>query len=451
VSDTVQMPRLSDSMEEGKVLKWMKKAGDKVNRGEVIAEIETDKATMELESPFAGVLLEIQAEVGTSVPVGEPIAVIGDEDEAGDAEAATPSDAEPAPEPKAPAQEPPAEAAESDKPADEDAPHPQQAGASQPPVPGSSGVQQPSPRTQPAGGRVKASPLARKIAQEKNVDLNEIKGTGPGGRIMLGDVEGYLEAQGEASTPPGGVETGEETGVLERAPVEGGTTFPLSKMRRAIAKNMAQAKREAPHFYVRVAVETMAAEQLKDALSERYSDRRISWTAIILKAVALALREVPRLNATYLEVDDAPSVRVFNEVHLGVAVAVDEGLVEPVLRNAHIKPIPQIAKELSDLAKRTREGKLKGEELTGATFSVSNLGMAGVEEFAAVIPPGRAGILAVGNISEEVVVQRGQIQVVHRLRATLSADHRVVDGWGASEYLQAFKRYLEQPTLMLLD
>lgn len=425
----VKMPRLSDSMQDGKILRWLKRVGDRVERGEPLAEIETDKATLELDSPYSGYIAEILHSEGETVPVDAPLVVIVESEEELLFKGSSPppsSPSPPHPSPGFPFSSPPP--------------------SSPPPPP------QPFPITEsPATLRIKATPLARKIAQERGIDLSKIKGTGPGGRITLGDVEGYLEAIGQGSRAPG-----EGVDVIAPAPSPpliaetAAVTIPLSKMRRAVALSMSQSKREAPHFYVRIAVDMGSAIKMKEALSERYKDRRISWTAIFLRAIALALKEFPRLNSCYLEKDGVPSVRVYDTVNIGVAVAVDEGLVLPVLRNAEKKGIPDIALELQDLAERTRTGRLKTEELTGATFSLSNLGMVGVEEFAAVIPPGQAGILAVGKVTDEVVVREGQIQVVHRIRATLSADHRVVDGWGAAEFLQSFRRLLENPYLLLL-
>jgi pyruvate dehydrogenase E2 component (dihydrolipoamide acetyltransferase) len=428
---TIPMPRLSDSMQEGKILRWLKRVGDRVERGEPIAEIETDKATLELDSPYAGFIAEILHGEGEVVPVDTALVVIVDTEEELFFKGVAPPSPRPSP-PSPPSPPPPPPSSPSPLPATIPSPPPA-----------------PSPvSTEPSLLlRVKATPLARKLAQERGVDLSKIKGTGPGGRITLGDVEGYLEAIGAGSRPP----AEEEVKPAPSPPSSAtSTAIPLSKMRRAIASSMSQSKRETPHFYVRIAVDMGPANQLKSALSERYKDRRISWTAIFLRAIALTLKEFPRLNARYVEEKGVPAVEVFDTVNIGVAVAVDEGLVLPVLRHVEKKGIHEIALELQDLAERTRTGRLKAEELTGATFSLSNLGMAGVEEFAAVIPPGQAGILAIGRITDEVVVHQGQIQAVHRIRATLSADHRVVDGWGAAEFLQSFKKRLENPFLLLL-
>ena len=389
----VVMPKLSEAMESGKVIKWIKKEGDRVDGGEIIAEIETDKADIELESFGSGVLRKIVVPAGERAPVGGLIAVIADaaDDIAGllagapaPAAAAPPPPVSPAPPPRAVAPPPPL------------APRPIA------PAPA------PVPVAVP-GGRVKASPLAKKIAARSGVDLRLVQGSGPGGRIVRRDVEAALTAV--PSPAP------------QAIPVTPGVEYqdvPLSSIRAAIARRMPLAKAPVPHFYVTVEIAMDRAWELREALNALEGQPKISVTDMIVKACVLALTRHPEVNASF----QGESIRVNYRVHMGLAVALDEGLITPVLRNCEAKSLAQIAVESRDLIERARSRKLRVPELSGATFSVSNLGMFDVDEFSAIINPPEGAILAVGAVKVVPVVEEGRIGMGRRMKVTLSCDHR---------------------------
>jgi len=418
----VVMPKLSDAMETGKLLKWLKQEGDRVEGGEILAEIETDKADIELEAFGSGVLRKILVAPGTAVPVGATIAVIADpsEDITGflgpPAEGPVPQGGPRAGEKATAARREPALALT--------------------PLQARADVVPPSP------GRVRASPLARKVAGASGVELTAITGSGPGGRIVRRDVEAYLALGGRpapAARPavlrPAAVAAGPE--VEERS---------LSSMRKAIARRMAESKATVPHFYLTVEVKMDRAGALREELNRLEGLPKVSVTDLILKAAALALRAHPEINASFA----GESIRVFNRVHLGIAVALADGLITPVLRECDAKSLTEIARAARDLTERARARKLRPQEIAGATFTVSNLGMYGIEEFGAIINPPEGAILAVGSVVEQPVVEGGQIQVGRRMRLTLSCDHRVMDGAMGARFLQTLTRLLEEP-LRLLD
>ncbi len=417
----VHMEALSPTMEEGQLVQWLKSEGDEVSSGDVLAEIETDKATMELVARGDGVLRRIFVQAGGTAPVGSVIAVIaaGDEDISGiegHAGGTATAVAEPPAKPVEKAAAPAAHA----KP------------AAQTPAP-------PAPPAAPAenGGRVKASPLARRLAEEMGVDISRVQGSGPGGRVVKRDIEAAKEAGVPAPSVAAWVPDGAEF-----------EDVPTSQMRKAIAKRLVQSIGPVPTFYLTIDVDmrrVMEARASINAMLEK-DGLKVSINDIVLKAVAGALRRHPECNAQWQET----YVRRFNAVHLGVAVAIDDGLITPVVRNAHAKGIAQIGAEVRELAGRAREKKLMPDEYTGATFSVSNLGMFGIHEFTAIINPPEAGILAVGGIEETPVVERGQVVVRPRMRVTMSCDHRVIDGAQGSRFLQTLRSMLEEPTAILL-
>ena len=413
----VHMEALSPTMEEGQLVRWLKSEGDAVTNGDVLAEIETDKATMELVARGEGVLRRIFLQAGGTAPVGAVIGVIGgaDEDISG-VEGVTGGAAAPAAEATEPvASVPP--------------PPPAPAAAPASPAPAAG---------QPEGGRVKASPLARRLADEMGVDLSHVSGSGPGGRVVKRDVEAARGA-GASAPPPA---TGWAPDAAEFEDV------PTSQMRKTIARRLVTSIGPVPTFYLTVDVDmgrVIEARQSINAMLER-SGTKVSINDIVLKAVAAALRQHPNCNAQWHD----GFIRRFNAVHLGVAVAVEDGLITPIVRNADRKGIVQIGNEVRELAGRAREKKLTPEEYTGATFSVSNLGMFGIHEFTAIINPPEAGILAVGGVEDTPVAVDGQVVVRPRMRITMSCDHRVIDGAQGSRFLQTLKGMLEEPTAILL-
>ncbi len=419
MAEVIEMPRLSDTMTEGVIAKWHKKVGDPIRPGDLLAEIETDKATMEFEAPIGGALLYIGAPEGKPIPIGAPIAIIGKPDEDISAlltKAAPSAPPEPLTSP-APAQPQP---------------------AATPPPPAETPISAPA---HPASGatvleaRLKASPLARSMAQKAGIDLHQVQGTGEGGRIIRRDVEAYLSRIMEtkpAVTPA----------QLASAPYQ---EVPLSQMRKTIARRLTASMQEAPHFYLTRSVSMEAAATWREKLNA-LSPHKISFNDLLIKAVAMALRKHPYLNAAWM----GDHIRLYQEIHVGFAVAVEEGLIVPVIRHADRKGLSEIAAETVLLAQKARERKLAPEEYTGSTFSISNLGMFGIEEFTAVINPPEVAILAVGAIQPAPVVKDGQIIVERRMRITLSCDHRVVDGATGAAFLETFTQLLEEPARLLL-
>jgi len=421
------MEALSPTMEEGQLVQWLKSEGDEVSHGDILAEIETDKATMELVARGDGVLRKIFVEAGGVAPVGSVIAVIagGDEDisgiegpsGAGTATAVADAPAEPAKQEAEPA-------AQASAPA-----QPAQSSKAPAPAPAASATGN--------GGRVKASPLARRLAEEMGVDLSRVEGSGPGGRVVKRDVEAAKAAGVPAPSVAAWVPDGAEY-----------EDVPTSQMRKTIAKRLVTSIGPVPTFYLTVDVDmtrVLEARESINAMLEK-DGLKVSINDIVLKAVAGALRRHPECNAQWHET----FVRRFNPVHLGVAVAIDDGLITPVVRDAHAKGIARIGAEVRELAGRARDKKLKPEEYTGATFSVSNLGMFGIHEFTAIINPPEAGILAVGGVEEMPVVVDGQVTVQPRMRITMSCDHRVIDGATGAQFLQTLRSMLEEPTAILL-
>jgi len=417
----VHMEALSPTMEEGQLVQWLKSEGDDIANGDILAEIETDKATMELVARGDGVLRKIFLDAGGTAAVGAVIGVIAaaDEDISGiegvsGGAAASPAAAEPAP---------------------EAAPAPPSAPAA-PPVASPA----PAPVAAPAqseGGRVKASPLARRLAEEAGVDLSRVAGSGPGGRVVKRDVEAAKEAGVAAPSAPTWTPTGAEY-----------DDVPTSQMRKTIAKRLVTSIGPVPTFYLTMDVDMGRVIEARKSINAMLAKDggKISINDIVLKATAAALRQHPNCNAQWHD----GFIRRFNAVHIGVAVAVDDGLITPIVRHAHMKGIVQIGAEVKELAGRAKEKKLMPEEYTGATFSVSNLGMFGIHEFTAIINPPEAAILAVGGIEETPVVVDGQVTVRPRMRITMSCDHRVIDGAQGSRFLQTLKGMLEEPTAILL-
>jgi pyruvate dehydrogenase E2 component (dihydrolipoamide acetyltransferase) len=448
----VVLAKLSPTMEEGTIVRWTKKEGDTVKTGDVLAEIETDKANMEMEALGPGVLRKVLVPAGGKAPVGTVIGVIADpgEDISGVVAAAGTVASPPAP-PAAPG----ASAAASPSPVT-----PEPAPRSAPPtgpevIAPPAGASLPSPAPPPVhaaaareGGRVKASPLARAMAARANIPLGTVSGSGPGGRIVRRDVEGYAQGQPAArpATPaPRPAVPAAAPSVLPFPSVAPGQEVPLSSMRKTIARRLSESKFTAPHFYVTVDVDMDAAVSLREQL-QRAENVKVSYNDLVVRASAKALSRFPSVNASWL----GDKIATHGEVHVGVAVAIPDGLITPVVRNADRKTVFQISGEVKDLAARAREKKLRPEEFTGSTFTVSNLGMYDVTEFTAIINPPESAILAVGAVQKVPVVALDRVSVGHRMKLTLSSDHRVVDGAMAAQFLAEVRRLLESPVSLLV-
>ena len=423
MAEIVRMPKLSDTMTEGVVAEWHKNVGDQVESGEVLAEIETDKATMEFESFQDGVLLHIGVDKGATAAVDSILAILGEagEDVSGllAAEAEAPAAAAPAPEPApAPAPAPaPVEAAPAPAPAPVAAPAPAVA-------PGAK-VAAPAPS---ANGKIKASPLAARLAAERGIDLGRVAGTGDGGRIVKRDIEGYVPAPAAAGL----------------GAVESSTDFPVTQMRKTIARRLAESKFTAPHFYLKLSVDMGAAVEARQAINAE-EGVKVSFNDMVVKAVSLALKKHPAVNSAWMDTH----IRQNDHVHIGVAVAVEDGLLVPVVRHADRKSLTEIGAEVKDYAGKAREKKLQPSDWEGNTFTISNLGMFGIEDFTAIINPPDACILAVGGISDVPVVKDGAVVPGKVMKLTLSCDHRVVDGATGAAFLQEVKSLLEHPVRML--
>jgi len=454
----VVMPKLSEAMDTGKVIKWLKKEGDRVQGGDILAEIETDKADVEMEAFGAGVLRKILVGAGDRAPVGSLIAVIAEpnDDIASLISGAAPP-ASAAGKPAGPASAP---GASSDRPTSvppqprsEDPAARQPAPAKSPAGPGAGSVPQEirrEPAARPAApvmapvasvshadGRIKASPLAKKVAAQRGVDLKVVQGSGPGGRIIRRDVEAATSAPAAAPA------------IARAMPSVTGPEYedrPLTQIRATIAKRMPLSKAPVPHFYVTSEVVMDRAWELREELNALDGAPKISVNDLVIRACALALLQHPEVNASF----QGDSVRVWHRAHIGIAVALEEGLITPVLRDCQAKSLSQIAVESRDLAERTRARKLKAHELSGATFSISNLGMFDVAEFSAIINPPEGAILAVGSVRRVPVADGDEVTVGRRMMLTISCDHRVMDGAMGARFLQTVKRYLEEPLRLLV-
>lgn len=413
----IGLPKLSPTMDEGTLVKWVKNEGDSVDMDELLAEVETDKATMEFRSFDRGVLLKQLAPEGAVLQPDAPVAIIGNKGEDiksllaslgsknDNASAAT--------------------AAETAKPVT--------AAPSAPAAPAQASVASSARSTATVaatGGKAKASPLVRRLATERGIDLGSIRGSGPNGRIVKRDLQGAAQGGGyQIVTGPPRIE-------------------PLTSMRKVIARRLTESKREVPHFYLTVDVDAAPVSSLRQQINTELEARgqKVSVNDLIVKAAALALRKVPQANASFM----GDSLHYHNRVDISVAVAIPEGLLTPVVRSADTKPLVVIAQEIRELAARAKDKKLTPEEMQNGTFSVSNLGMYGIESFSAVINPPEGAILAVGAVREEIQIRDGQVVPAQRLRMTLSCDHRVIDGAVGAQYLVALRHYLENPAALLL-
>ena len=442
----VVMPKLSEAMETGKIIKWLKKEGDRVQGGDILAEIETDKADVEMEAFGAGVLRKVLVPAGEKAPVGTLIGVIaepGDDIAAVLASAPAPAAAGVGAAGSASARNdtrsaPPAAPTPSAAPAPAPPPRPAVVSTPAPAAPAVNapavGIPAPTAPTAVATGRVKASPLAKKIAAQAGVDLRLIRGTGPGGRIIRRDVDAAAVTV---------------TAVPAAAPTVPAVEYedrPLSQIRATIAKRLPLSKAPVPHFYVTSEVAMDRAWELREELNALEGQPKVSVNDLVVRACALALLRHPGVNASF----QGESIRVWHRAHIGIAVALEDGLITPVLRDCQAKSLAQIAVEARDLAERARVRKLRVTELSGATFSISNLGMYDVVEFSAIINPPEGAILAVGSVRRVPVVDDGGLGVGRRMALTLSCDHRAMDGAMGARFLQDVKRLLEEPLRLLV-
>jgi pyruvate dehydrogenase E2 component (dihydrolipoamide acetyltransferase) len=408
MSTDIIMPSLGFDMTEGLLARWLKNEGDPVGKGQAIAEIETEKATVEIEAAAAGILARILVHAGETVPVGTVIGVIAEAGEEVAALSASPPSPLAAP-PPSPPTAPPA-----------------------PPPPAS--LPETGEGAPPAGTRVKASPVARKMAEEAGLDLSRIKGTGPGGRVVERDVQEAIAA-GPAPVP---------SDVPEGSTP--GATVPLNRMRKTIARRMTESKATAPHFYITVEINMDDAMKMREQLNAIAPEaERISVNDLIVAAAARTLARFPTLNASYRE----GNLEMHSQVNIGIAVALEDGLIPPVLRDADKKPLGRIASDSRALTGRARANKLRSDDLGGGTFTVSNLGMFDVDEFIAIINPPEAAILAAGAVTRRPVAAAGEIRIASLMKATLSVDHRVADGAQAGRFMQEFKKLLENPVTLL--
>lgn len=415
MAETITMPKLGFDMQEGTLVRWVRNEGESINKGDILAEIETDKATVEVESSVSGVVRKLLVDQGAVVPIGAAIAIVGAKDEP--IEVPTTSAATPAATPATkPTGLPPR--AESKPAVRTDAPTP------------------------PAADEVRASPLARRLARESQVDLGRVQGTGPGGRIVRKDIEAALTAGTSARVP--GLPTQPSSAPATPHPDQ---TVNLSKLRQAIGRRMTESKTHVPHFYV---THEYKVDRLLDMREQanllQPDDQSISINDFVIKATALNLREFANLNAAY----EGATVVQHGAVNIGVAVAVEGGLLTVVCRDADRKPLRQISLEVRAMADRARAGKVRPEDIEGSTFSISNLGMFEVDNFAAIINPPEAAILAVGSARQLPVINNGGVSIGWRMKATIAVDHRVSDGAEAARFMQSLAKYLEEPLRLLV-
>jgi len=412
----IEMPKLSDTMEEGVIAKWNVKEGDKVESGDIIAEVETDKATMEVEVFDAGTVLKILAGEGDAVPLGEPMAIIGEEGE-DISDLLTGSESANGQETGADEQETESVGEQKEKQKKDEA------------LLGD--LEGDGAKTASGGnGRIKASPLARKMAKEKGIELSNVQGSGPEGRIIKRDIEEYEPARKPAAVPAASRDDEE---------------VRVSQMRKTIARRLSESKFTSPHYYETIDIDAAELFSARNRINE-ISEQKISFNDIIVKACAEALRRHPDVNSSWKE----DTILRHGDVHVAVAVAVDEGLLTPVIRHTDQKGLQQISSETRELAELARDRKLQPEQMEGSTFTVSNLGMFGIEEFTAIINPPNACILAVGAIRDVPVVKDGEVVPGKKMKVTLSSDHRIVDGATAAKFLNTLRNMLENPLAMLL-
>lgn len=431
MSTEIVMPRLSDTMDRGTVGKWNKRIGDAIRRGEVLLEIETDKANMDLEAYGDGFLARIMVDDGESAPVGAPIGIMAkDEAELSRIQGENSS----------------AGARESQATGEqmEVSDEAQVLATAQPPT-----TAPPVPPETPTDGRIKASPLARRVAQQRGIDLSLVQGTGPGGRITRDDVEAFGGAPPVAAPveqPQPAVEQTEAERLPEPATVSGDQEIELSRMQQTVGRRLVESKLSAPHFYVTAEIDMTHASRMRSQINEAEPDLKVSFNDLIVKAAGVVLTRFPQVNASYRE----GKVVRHGSVNVGIAVDLPAGLTVPVIRDVDRRGLRELSGRAKDLAVKARDGKLKQQDLEAGTFTVSNLGMFGVDQFTAIINPPESAILAVGAIAEKPVVVEGEIVIRQRMRVTLSCDHRMIYGADAAAFLAELRRVLEHPVVALL-
>lgn len=454
MASKVIMPKLSPTMEEGQIARWLKKEGDKVAMGEPLAEIDTDKATMEMQALANGVLRKILIGEGQSAPLGQIIAIVGGADEDISSLLAEATAAAPAPAQKAPEPEPPPPAP-TPAPAEQPAP-PQQAqaaaaGSASNASNATNGRQTataPAPSGSAPSGRLIVSPLAARMAAESGLDLRSVQGSGPNGRIIKKDIEAAL-SQPKAAPEPQRYPRAVEPAKFQPAAVAAASAYrdePATQIRQTIAKRLVTSIGPVPHFFLTTDIEMDRAAEMRKGINALDPDLKISINDIIIKVTAAALIQHPEVNASFQE----KFIRYYEHADIGVAVAIEDGLITPVVRAADQKSLSQIAGEVRELAERARSKRLKPEEYTGATFSISNLGMFGIDEFTAVINPPEGAILAIGAMTAKPVVRDNEIVIRQIMRVTMSCDHRVIDGATGAKFLQTFKKILENPLYLVV-
>lgn len=441
---TVVMPKLGDTMEEGKILNWLKREGDAVQKGDALAEIETEKVNIEVEAFSAGVLRKILVPTGATVPVGAPIALTGAADEPLPAAATGQGQASAAPAPAVPAS---GQAGVASQPGSLQPIQAQPSVSNGRTAVASNGYAS-APAAQGTSGRVIISPIARRIAAEHNLDAAQIHGSGPGGRVIKEDVLAYLQQAPAAQAQP--VVGPVAQPVPAAQPGEDVEAIPLTQMRKTIARRLQQSMQTAPHFYVTAAIDATRLGELRATINE-YAEQqpqpiKVSVNDLIVKAVATALARIPQVNVSF----DGERLLRKKRINVGVAVALEQGLIVPVVRDADKRGVLDIARESRRLVDAARNNKLKPEDIQGGTFTVSNLGMFDVESFTAVINPPESAILAIGSIVPTPVVRDGQVVVRDIMKVTMSSDHRALDGAVVARFLQELKRLLEQPVGMLV-
>jgi len=430
MAELITMPKLGFDMAEGTLVRWVKVVGDEVNKGDVIAEIETDKATVEVESSVSGVMVKLVVDEGTTLPVNAPIAVVaqkGEEPSEEELKALVGEEGGEKSKKKAKKEEKPAKKGQESKKEEEPEAKEEEADIT------------------PAGG-VRSSPLARRMAEDHDIPLQKIDGSGPRGRIVKKDIEEFLEKGPEPEVSKSERQVSLPAFAMGEIPED--QVVEMSRLRQAIGRRMQDSNQNFPHFYITRAFKTGALLKLRKELNELLPEEdKLSVNDFIIKAVALALRQYPNLNAV---IEDEKHIRRFGHVNIGVAVAVEGGLLTIVSKDADQKPLRLIAREIREMAGRARDGKVKNEDIEGSTFSISNLGMFGVDNFAAIINPPEAGILAVSTAQDVPMVVNGEVVVGSQMKATLSADHRVTDGAEAAEFMRVLADYLEEPKRLLL-
>ena len=432
----VVMPKLSPTMEEGQLSRWLKKEGDKVSMGEPLAEIDTDKATMEMQALSNGVLRKILIQEGESAPLGQPIAIIGEPDEDISALLAKTKTTAPA---TSSAETPPAKQPEVSA-----APRKEKEASAKPAPDGKQAS------ATPVGGRMIISPIAARMAAEAGISLTSLRGSGPGGRIIKRDIETAISGQKTPTTTAPSLRAVALPRPAGKGEVYAPSAYrdePLSEMRRTIARRLVTSLGPVPHFFLTSEIEMDRAADMRRSINELYPDAKLSINDVIIKVTAAALMQRPQVNASFQD----KTVRYYEHADIGVAVATENGLITPVVRSADLKSLLEIGTEVRELAERARARKLKPEEYTGASFSISNLGMFGIDEFTAVINPPEGAILAIGAMAPKPVVKDGEITIRQMMRVTMSCDHRVIDGATGAQFLQTFKQILENPVYLFLN